>query len=67
MVALELEGLYNGLSMGSVEGRFIKNGRENREEEKILIDNMQSKPKPCPISFIHLLMENGRLVDPKCL
>lgn len=66
MQALELEGLHNGLSVGSVEGRLIRKGGK-KEKEKILIENMQSKINPCPTSFIHLLIEYGRLVNPKCL
>lgn len=65
--ALELEGLHNGLSVGSVEGRLIRKGGGGNEKEKILIENMQSKINPCPTSFIHLLIEHGRLVNPKCL
>lgn len=64
---LELEGLCNGLSVGSGDGRLIRGGRRRKKEkENILIENMQSKITPCPTSFIHLLIENGRLVNPKC-
>lgn len=65
--APELEGLYNGLSTGSVEGTLIRKEQGEREDDRILIENMQSKIKPCPTSFIHPLIENGRLVNPRCL
>lgn len=58
--ALELEGLCNGLSVGSENGRPIRKGQGGREKENILIENMQSKRKTYLASFIHLLIENVR-------
>lgn len=56
-----------GSESGSRRGdTYWGRARREREKENVLMENMQSKITPCLTSFIHLIIDNGRLVNPKC-
>lgn len=65
--ALELEGLYNGESVGSGYVRLSRKGKKKKKKEEISIKNVQSKNETMLYIFYSSTNWKGETCEPKVL